>query len=42
MTAYYSKKDYDRAIADYNEAIWLDPNNAGAQDVLRILRNIGY
>jgi clan AA aspartic protease (TIGR02281 family) len=26
--AYYNKKDYDGAIADYNEAIRLDPNQA--------------
>ncbi len=24
--SYYNKKDYDRAIADYNLAIKLDPN----------------
>src|SRR5262249_46891063 len=28
--AYYEKKDYDRAIADYTEAIRLDSNNAWA------------
>jgi tetratricopeptide (TPR) repeat protein len=26
--AYMNKGDYDRALADYNEAIRLDPNNA--------------
>jgi tetratricopeptide (TPR) repeat protein len=26
-SAYYGKKDSDRAIADYNEAIRLDPDN---------------
>jgi len=26
--AYYAKGDYDRAIADYTEAIWLDPTSA--------------
>jgi tetratricopeptide (TPR) repeat protein len=25
-TAYYKKRDYDRAVADYTEAIRLDPN----------------
>jgi tetratricopeptide (TPR) repeat protein len=24
------RRHYDRAIADFNEAIWLDPNNANA------------
>jgi tetratricopeptide (TPR) repeat protein len=28
--AYYAKKDYDRALADYNETIRLDPDNAAA------------
>jgi Flp pilus assembly protein TadD len=28
------KNDYDRAIADYNEAIQLDPNNATARNNL--------
>jgi tetratricopeptide (TPR) repeat protein len=26
--AYHSKRDYEKAIADYTEAIRLDPNNA--------------
>ena len=26
--AYYAKGDYDRAIADYTEAVWLDPTSA--------------
>jgi tetratricopeptide (TPR) repeat protein len=29
-SAYTAKKDYDRAIADYNQAIQLNPNNAAA------------
>ncbi|QDL11815.1 hypothetical protein DP114_31470 [Brasilonema sennae CENA114] len=29
-TSYFYKKDYDRAIADYNQAIKLDPNDAQA------------
>jgi tetratricopeptide (TPR) repeat protein len=28
--AYYDKKDYDKAISDYTEAIRLDPNNSWA------------
>ena len=28
--AYYDKRDYDNAIADYDQAIRLDPNNAKA------------
>ena len=28
--AYHGKKDYDRAIADYNQAIQLDPKDADA------------
>jgi tetratricopeptide (TPR) repeat protein len=28
--AYYAKKDYDNALADYNETLRLDPNNAAA------------
>jgi tetratricopeptide (TPR) repeat protein len=28
--AYYRKRDYDRAIADYTKAIELDPNYANA------------
>jgi tetratricopeptide (TPR) repeat protein len=25
---YYDKGEYDRAIADYTQAIWLDPNTS--------------
>jgi tetratricopeptide (TPR) repeat protein len=32
--AYYNKKDYDGAIADYNQAIKLDPNQALTYHVL--------
>src|SRR5712692_6754106 len=28
--AHYGKGEYDRAVADYNEAIWLDPKYATA------------
>jgi tetratricopeptide (TPR) repeat protein len=28
--AYYRKRDYDRAIADYNEQIRLNPDDVGA------------
>jgi Tfp pilus assembly protein PilF len=28
--AYWNKGDFDRAIADLNEAIWLDPKYAEA------------
>jgi tetratricopeptide (TPR) repeat protein len=29
-SAYLEKKDYDRAIADYDQAVKLDPNDAAA------------
>jgi aspartyl protease family protein len=35
--AYYNKKDYDGAIADYNEAIRLDPSQALTYHVLAYL-----
>ena len=35
--AYYNKKDYDGAIADYNDAIRLDPNQALTYHLLAYL-----
>jgi tetratricopeptide (TPR) repeat protein len=32
--AYYHKKDYDRAIADFEAALRLDPNYAAAKNNL--------
>jgi tetratricopeptide (TPR) repeat protein len=29
--AYYGKRDHDRAIRDFDQAIGLDPNNARAR-----------
>ncbi|GHV75114.1 hypothetical protein AGMMS49940_24160 [Spirochaetia bacterium] len=36
--AYYRKKDYDSAIADYTRAIKFDPNNGEIRQVLEELR----
>jgi tetratricopeptide (TPR) repeat protein len=35
---YDKKSDYDRAIADYNQAIRIDPNNTVARQNLEIAR----
>jgi tetratricopeptide (TPR) repeat protein len=41
--AYYNKKDYNRAIADYEAALRIDPNHALARDNLAKARNArGY
>jgi tetratricopeptide (TPR) repeat protein len=36
--AYFNKKEYDRAIADYHEAIRLDPSNTAYGDNLQVAR----
>jgi tetratricopeptide (TPR) repeat protein len=33
------KSNYDRAIADYTQALKLDPNNAGAQKGIERLQD---
>jgi Flp pilus assembly protein TadD len=40
--AYYNKKDYRRARADYEKALQLDPNDATARNNLERLRGMGY
>jgi Flp pilus assembly protein TadD len=40
--AYADRGDYDRAIADYSQAIKLDPNYALARNNLEVLRKQGY
>jgi tetratricopeptide (TPR) repeat protein len=40
-SAYYSKGNHDRAVADYNEALRLDPNLAYARRNLEIARRRG-
>jgi tetratricopeptide (TPR) repeat protein len=40
--AYFWKGDYDRAIADWEKALQLDPNNTTARSILETLREMGY
>ncbi|MDR0601039.1 MAG: tetratricopeptide repeat protein, partial [Treponema sp.] len=38
--AYYAKKDYARARADWEEALRLEPGNADARDNLEMLEGM--
>jgi tetratricopeptide (TPR) repeat protein len=40
--SYYNKKEYDKAIADFSEALWLNTNHANAYRNLYASRHTMY
>ena len=40
--AYYDKKDYARARADWEKTLRINPNITQARDNLEVLRGMGY
>ena len=39
-SAYYEKGDLDKAIADYESALRIDPDNSDAQEALENLKRV--
>jgi tetratricopeptide (TPR) repeat protein len=39
--AYFNKDDYDRAIADYTQALKINPNHAAAKKNLELAQKLG-